>query len=145
VPPIIKSTGQTATLEASIKSSSLWEFFTIHSLLHPHRTQSDPEYTTLIDDIGENFTDTQPSLHIIQCINTLDEAHLFLFPPDILQHPFLALKCAFLSPWNIFVDEFNDLILEHIPRQTGMSSTLSYHFHLPNTYFQKNLTLALIS
>jgi hypothetical protein len=119
IPPVIKSAGETAILQASMKSSFLWKSFTIHSLLHPHRTQSDPEYTTLIDNIGDDFNNPQPSLSIIDCITSLNDARQYLFPPEILQTPFLALKRAFLSPLNIYVDEFNDMILDHLPGQIG--------------------------
>lgn len=56
---------------------------------------------------------------MIDCINTLDEARLFLFPPDVLNNPFHALKRAFLSPRNVYVDEFNEIILHHLPGIMG--------------------------
>jgi hypothetical protein len=116
-----------------MKSSFLWPFFSIHSLSHPHRTQSDPEYTTLIDNIGEDLTHPQTSLHIIQCISSLDEARNFLFPPEILQNPFLALKRTFLSPRNVFVDEFNEIILDHLPGQIGTIPSSLKTFHFPTS------------
>jgi hypothetical protein len=36
VPPVIKSQGETTVLHASIKSSTFWPKFSIHSLLYPH-------------------------------------------------------------------------------------------------------------
>ena len=93
----------------------------INSLLYPHRTEGDPEYTTLIDNIGEDHSHPETSLHIIQCIKTIDDARQFLFPPEILQNPFLALKRAFLSPRNIYVDEFNNSILQHLPGDIGIA------------------------
>jgi hypothetical protein len=120
-----------AILEASIKSSSLWKSFSIHSLRHPHRTQSDPEYTAIIDNIGEDFVNPERSLSIIECINSLDDARHFLFPPHILQNPFLALKRAFLSPLNIYVDEFNEMMLDHLPGEIGKSSAFQID-HLPS-------------
>jgi hypothetical protein len=65
---------------------------------------------------------------MIDCINDLDDARLFLFPPNILNNPFLALKRAFLSPRNIYVDEFNDLILQHLPGNMGDVLPLLFFF-----------------
>jgi hypothetical protein len=75
-----------------MRSSSIWHHFSIHSLIHPHRTENDIDYTTLIDHIGEDHLNSHPSLHMIDCLNNLEYAHLFLFPPKILQNPFLTLK-----------------------------------------------------
>jgi hypothetical protein len=72
-----------------------------------------------MDHIGDDFNNPLPSLHIIQCVNMLEEARLFLFPPLVLSNPFTALKRAFLSPRNIFVDEFNEIILQHLPGNIG--------------------------
>ena len=119
IPPIVKT--QAPPLQASIKFSSLWPHFSIHSLRYPHRTASDPEYTNLIDHIGEDYLQHQPSLQIIDYINNIEDVCLFLFSLDILQNPFLALKRASLSPRNIYVDEFNENILQHLPGVMGTS------------------------
>lgn len=119
IPPVITSQGRTPALQASVKSSSLWQHFSIHSLFHPHRTENDIDYTNLIDHIGEDHQNSRCSLQMIDCLNTLEDARLFLFPPEILSNPFLALKRAFLSPRNIYVDEFNELILDHLPGNMG--------------------------
>ncbi|KAG1846202.1 hypothetical protein DFJ58DRAFT_799449 [Suillus subalutaceus] len=39
----------------------------------------------------------------------------FLFPPHVLEDAETCLQRAFLSPLNIYVDEFNDKILEKLP------------------------------
>ena len=133
IPPVIKSLGPTATLEASIKSSPLWQEFTIYTLDYPHRTSGDPEYTTFVDHLGEDYDHSQTSLHLIQCLDTLDEAQQFLFPSKILHDPFVALKQAFLTPLNTHVDEFNEKMLQHLPGNTGIFfsnlaySTITHH------------------
>jgi len=43
----------------------------------------------------------------------------FLFPPHILNDPMACLFRAFLSPRNIFVDEFNDIMLDALPGDYG--------------------------
>lgn len=101
-------------------SSPLWQEFTVHTLDYPHRTASDPEYTAFVDHIGEDYTHPETSLHLLQCVNTLDEAQEFLFPPEILHNPFLAVKRAFLTLLNMYVDEFNNKMLQCLPTNLGI-------------------------
>jgi hypothetical protein len=55
-----------------------------------------------------------------------DDAIPFLFPPDILQQPLACLDRAFLSPRNIFIDEFNNKILDSLPGDFGLSCIFSF-------------------
>ncbi|SRR5258708_3385052 len=48
------------------------------------------------------------------------DAILFLFLSHVLLEPSLCLNHAFLSPQNIYVDEFNDIILKHLPGEEHM-------------------------
>jgi hypothetical protein len=114
----------------SIKSSQLWQEFTIYSLDYPHHTSGDPEYTTFVDHIGKDHSHSETSLQLLQCINTLDEAQLFLFPPEILWNPFLAIKRAFLTPLNVHVDKFNGKMLEQLPGNLGINLVfILFHTH----------------
>jgi hypothetical protein len=46
---------------ASVKNSVLWSKFTILSLNTPIRSASDPQYTSFVDQIGEDFSHTHAS------------------------------------------------------------------------------------
>jgi len=85
------------------------------SLQSSHQGAQDPEYTAFIDAIGEDYHHSQTSLNILKKIHTINKAANFLYPNDILLNPLAALKWAFLSPCNIYVDEFNSKILQWLP------------------------------
>lgn len=48
-------------------------------------------------------------------VHDVNDAVDHLFPPHILQDPEECIQCAFLSPRNIIVDEFNDVVLDALP------------------------------
>ncbi|EJU00938.1 hypothetical protein DACRYDRAFT_53525, partial [Dacryopinax primogenitus] len=52
--PVVKGTGETAALQASILSSPLWPMFKIHHLHAPVRNRDDPEFSAFVDYIGED-------------------------------------------------------------------------------------------
>ena len=74
ISPIVKGQGPTPALNASIKSSQLWQEFKVHTLNYPHHSSADLEYTAFVDHIREDYEHPETSLHLIQCVNTLDEA-----------------------------------------------------------------------
>jgi hypothetical protein len=55
----------------------------------------------------------------------MEEAADFLFPVDVLANPTRATLHSFLSPINIRVDEFNQLMMDRISGDEGMSSHAS--------------------
>jgi ATP-dependent DNA helicase PIF1 len=121
VAPVVRgSVGEAATFQSSVRSSYLWPKFRILRLSSPIRTASDPEYSDWIDRIGEGYEQTV-SLSLLQQVESVVEAKDFLFPPDILSNPNMAVRRSFLSPLNKLVDEFNDLILDQLPGEESMS------------------------
>ncbi|OBZ79596.1 ATP-dependent DNA helicase PIF1 [Grifola frondosa] len=118
VAPVISGSGPSATVDVSIKSSYLWNTFKITSLTLPIRSAQDPDYTAFVDFIGEDYNHNHTSLNLLSSVSTLHEAVDFLFPPHILSEPDLCLQRAFLTPKNIFVDEFNDIMLDRLPGDT---------------------------
>jgi hypothetical protein len=85
------------------------------------RSDDDPEYTSIVDDIGEDCSGERRSLNMITDVSQLADAVYFLFPPYVLADPFTCLEHAFLSPRNTFVDEFNDFVLNTLPGDYGAS------------------------
>ncbi|KAG2337460.1 hypothetical protein BDR05DRAFT_970232, partial [Suillus weaverae] len=77
----------------------------------------DPTYTNFVDTVGEDCSGApgRQSLQLIEHINNINDAVDFLFPPHVLDHPTAFLQRTFLSPRNVFVDEFNDIMLDALP------------------------------
>ncbi|KAJ8580712.1 hypothetical protein M405DRAFT_869273 [Rhizopogon salebrosus TDB-379] len=121
VAPVVSGVGEWPSFAASVKSSQLWKKMCIFTLGTPIRSVDEPKYTYFMDDIGEDFSRERRSLDLIQNISQLADAIDFLFPPHILADPFACLECAFLSPCNAFVDEFNEFVLDTL--QVTMNRT----------------------
>jgi hypothetical protein len=115
VAPVVKGTGCAPALQASVKSSSSWTSFHILKLHTPIRGARDPTYTSVVDDVGENFAEKTVLLDILESVSDTDACLTFLFPPDVLADPLASLKRAFLTPKNINVDEFNNIVLDALP------------------------------
>ncbi|KAG2341609.1 hypothetical protein BDR05DRAFT_964998, partial [Suillus weaverae] len=75
----------------------------------------DPTYTNFIDTVGEDCSGTRQSLQLIGHVNNINDAIDFLFPPHVLDDPTACLQRTFLSPQNVFVDEFNNIMLDALP------------------------------
>jgi hypothetical protein len=119
VAPVVCGAGELASLAASVKSSPLWRFMQIFTLTTPVRSIGDPTYTTFVDCLGEDCSGERQTLDLIRHITDIDDAAEFLFPPEILEDTVACVQRAFLSPRNIFVDEFNDFMLDTLPGEYG--------------------------
>ena len=125
VAPVVRNGGPTASLDASVRSSLLWSHFQILRLHQPVRNAEDPAYSEWVDSIGEDFSNDSPiELPLIDRIQSYDEIAEFLFPDSILHTPFDVSQRSFLSPLNIYVDEFNLEMLERIPFGSGKLPTI---------------------
>ena len=122
VAPVISGCGESATLAPSVKSSNLWLSMKILSLQTSMRCINDAEYTSFVDAIGEDISDARHRLPFLRNTMNIMDVVDFLFPDEVLNMPHLCLSRAFLSPRNIFIDEFNDNILNHLPSAACMSS-----------------------
>ena len=58
--PVIRKGTHAQIINASIKSSTLWPLFTIHSLTEPIRQSVDEEFVCFLDNIGEGHLQTVP-------------------------------------------------------------------------------------
>ena len=139
VAPVVKGTGCTPALLASIKSSATWSSFHLFQLHLPIRTARDLEYTNVLDDAGENYIDNKVCLDILEPVFSIDQCLHFLFPPDVLGDPLASLKRAFLTPKNVQVDEFNSRVLAELPGEECLStSPLSlspeFNYNNPQTF-----------
>jgi hypothetical protein len=124
VAPVVKGTGSAPALQASMKSSSSWTSFHIIKLHTPIRSAQDPTYTSVVDDVGENFAEKTVLLDILETVADTDACLTFLFPPNVLANPLASLKRAFLTPKNVNVDEFNNIVLDALPGDERSSIAL---------------------
>ncbi|KAJ6041223.1 uncharacterized protein N7446_010881 [Penicillium canescens] len=127
VAPVVRgSSGPTATLNSSIRTSTLWNHFKVLRLTTPVRQAGDPVYARWVDQVGDGVRpyETSVPLHHLQHLDDLDAAADFLFPQDSVSTSAAAVQHAFLSPFNARVDLFNKLILERLP---GRAETYYSH------------------
>jgi PIF1-like helicase len=119
VAPVIPGAGPSEILAASIKSSSLWSKFSIFSLTTPMRFGNDQELCNFVDAVGEGWDTPKVSVDMFKTTTSLEDAAEFLYPAETLADPESCLEQAFLSPRNILVDDFNNLMLEKLPGETS--------------------------
>ncbi len=119
VSPVVKGNGCTPALLASIKSSYLWPSFIIKSLHTPIRSAADPQFTAIVDEIGEDYHHTQIQVPFLNAIPTFLDAVEYLYPQERLNNPPACLQVAFLSPLNKCVDEFNEEVLHRLTANEG--------------------------
>jgi len=117
--PIIRQGSRTQIVAASIRSSPLWNEFTIERLTQPIRNAEDIEFANVIDDIGDGHH-SNVYLNGIRHVSDTNEVIDFVFPPSIIENPIECLQRAILAPLNVQVDDYNDLILR---RLTGNEKT----------------------
>ncbi|KAG2068278.1 hypothetical protein BDR04DRAFT_1232898 [Suillus decipiens] len=114
--PIVSGAGETATLAASVNSSTLWNSIRILTLNTAIRSIGDLRFTSFVDGIGGDCTGNRQNLALIAATTSFNDMINFLFPPYVLEDTQTCLQRAFFSPLNIYVDEFNDKILEFARR-----------------------------
>jgi hypothetical protein len=123
VAPVVRgSSGPTATLNSSIRTSTLWNHFKVLRLTSPVRQAGDPVYARWVDQVGDGLHpfETSVPLRHLQHLDDLNAAADFLFPQDSVSTSAAAVQRAFLSPFNARVDLFNRLILERLPGRAGI-------------------------
>ncbi|KAF9235330.1 hypothetical protein BU15DRAFT_78079 [Melanogaster broomeanus] len=76
------------------------------------RGMGDLKYTAIVNHIGEDHCTGKQQLALLPHCATLTKAANFLFPPEVLCDPHPCLDRTFLSPRNVFVDEFNNRVLD---------------------------------
>lgn len=123
VAPVVRNGGETATLLASIKSSSLWNTFQLRTLTIPMHSASNLFLTGLVDSIGEDTSGSRVQLHDFPHVDSLTDAGQFLFPNHVLFQPDECLTRAFLTVLNVDVDVFNQHVMDRLEGPQGKSLT----------------------
>jgi hypothetical protein len=117
VAPVVRgSSGPSATLNNSIRSSYLWDHFDILCLTIPIRYAGDMAYATWVDQLGDGVAPFEATVLVrhLQHLENMDGAARFLFLDDSLATSPDAVRRAFLSPFNARVDVFNQLLLDSL-------------------------------
>ncbi|EAU89145.1 helicase-like protein [Coprinopsis cinerea okayama7 len=112
--PVIRRGSRAEVVEASIKSSPLWRYFTIHRLIHPIRNAEDPDFAAFVNSIGDG---AGPDIPLQNLAIAADEDHMcnFVFPNGVLADPRRCVLRAILAPTNRQVDAYNDRMLDRLP------------------------------
>ncbi|CAD6934896.1 unnamed protein product [Tilletia laevis] len=114
--PVTKENTEQATLEASFLTSPLFAHFKVHELQQAQRQAGDPALSAWVDRIGDDYSrNSIDPTTFFDNVDSLQLAKDFLFPPDVLSNPRSVISRCFLTPLNINVDEFNDMVLDDLP------------------------------
>ena len=112
--PVIRGGTKADVLDASIKSSPLWDTFEKRRLTQLIRNAEDPEFAEVIDGIGDGGSPIA-NLEIFTRTTSRDALLHFVFPDDVLADPFECLSRSILAPTNAQIDEYNRRILARLP------------------------------
>jgi len=124
---VVRYAGKSETIEASIVSSPLWLSFSILHLDRRICNASDPEYAQWVDDIGQGFErldETDIPIDMVDDVDDVKDAIVFLYPPEVLAVPEDCIRNTFLSPLDYYVNMCNEIVLEHPPNDQGKHHTL---------------------
>ncbi|KAJ1518859.1 hypothetical protein ONE63_011529 [Megalurothrips usitatus] len=126
-PPVVEGARcPSDVLDASIKSSPLWDGMKRFALTTPQRTRSDPDYSRFLLDIGQGeapevvFDEGDgkqtrrvalPGVRGLVAVSTLIDT---VYPPDVVNNPDQCAKRAILAPLNANVREINDIVIDMI-------------------------------
>lgn len=125
VAPVVRGGSLADVIDASIKSSLLWPSFYILHLTQPIRNALDPEFSSYVDDIGENTEQKQTiKLRMLETLHSIPQALDWLYPPEILCSPRHSIRRSYLAPLNSQVEEINSYILDQLPGSAGQLCTL---------------------
>ena len=111
--PVIRGGTHAQVVNASIKSSPLWELFTTYQLTIPIRNAEDPEFAKFVDAIGDGSGPDVP-LTLMEHVHTPENLIDFVYLSHILPDPQACLRRAILAPTHLQVDGYNNNILQRI-------------------------------
>ena len=111
--PVICGGSQAQIVDASIKSSPLWSYFTAYHLFRHRHDAEDLPFAHFVDSIGDG-AGPDVSLDMLDIVTDAEDVIQFVYPEDILQHSASCLSHAILAPTNQQVDHYNNTILQHV-------------------------------
>lgn len=111
--PVIQRGTRVQVVDASIKSSPLWQHFKIFHLLVPIRNAEDLLFATVVDAIGDG-AGPSISLDMLDSIQLPVDLIDFVFPVQCLNEPVACVKRSILAPTNRQIDAYNATVIEHV-------------------------------
>lgn len=111
--PVVRNGTRRQIVDASIRSSPLWDEFLTLRLHQPIRNAEDLSYAEFVDLVGDGAGPHVP-LDLLQRVHDRTALTEFVYPDDVLADPVLCLARAILAPTNAQVDEYNTDILARI-------------------------------
>jgi PIF1-like helicase len=115
---VVRLGGRTAITNASIRTQPIFNKFEILRLNTSMRQASDPDFSSFLDSIGDNHLHQSVDLGRLSHTQSMQECFDFVFPADITCQSEKCIERAILSPFNQYVDQFNNTILDHLPGDT---------------------------
>jgi hypothetical protein len=112
---VVRFGGQIAICKASVRTQEVFLHFEILRLETSIRQQNDLAFSAFLDSIGDDYEHETVDLGRLHHTRSVHELIDFIFPPDIVSDPAVCISRAILSPYNAFVDEFNESILNNVP------------------------------
>ncbi|CDO71194.1 hypothetical protein BN946_scf184845.g64 [Trametes cinnabarina] len=112
--PVIRRGTRAQIVDASIRSSPLWDHFAIAHLFTPIRNAADPEFASFVDSIGDG---AGPDVALDMLEKAADASTLiaFVYPPQVLNNPAMCVRRSILAPTNAQVDKYNEIVINRIP------------------------------
>jgi hypothetical protein len=125
IPIICGSNGLSIMLNSSVCGSYLWSHFKILWLTVPICYAGDPIYAQWVDWVGDGLPPYEITVELkhLEHIGNMDAVARFLFLDKSSATLEAAVRRALLSPFNAWVDMFNQLMLDTI---SGTASTICF-------------------
>uniref|UniRef100_A0A914H4I5 ATP-dependent DNA helicase n=1 Tax=Globodera rostochiensis TaxID=31243 RepID=A0A914H4I5_GLORO len=132
--PVVPGGGDTHQLNASVKTSDLFEHFVTRKLRANHRLRTGQDsYRRFLLRVGtgnnNNKTSHRVTLKQTMCVASREELIDFVFPAEMLNNPLKHGEelggCAILSPLNRETFELNETIMDRIvgPQRVYIATT----------------------
>ncbi|KAG9036935.1 hypothetical protein FRB95_007498 [Tulasnella sp. JGI-2019a] len=118
--PVVRRGTRAQVIDASIRSSALWDIMEVSTLTIPIHNAQDPEYTLFVDAIGDGMGPDVPLPYFMQVTTSQSDLINFTFPPHILCDPESSAHRSILAPTNNQVDSYNSTVLH---RMEGVART----------------------
>ena len=112
--PVIRGGSRAQVVQASIRSSPLWNLFQVCRLTAPIRNAQDPEFADFVDAIGDG-AGPEVSLSFLKTCTTMNQLIEFAFPDDILNFPEMCFSRAILAQTNVQINAYNEVIVNKLP------------------------------
>jgi hypothetical protein len=126
--PVVRYGGRTAITKASIRTQPIFSHFEILHLdtTTPIRQSTDPDFANFLNNIGDDYLHDTVDLGRLSHCHSVNTVLDFVFPHNIVSNPHLCIKRAILSPFNVFVDEFNSKISDRLPGENRTYWSTNY-------------------